>query len=165
MLADWIAQNEINGRLNKFQLTLSTIGIFFIISILFLIFLFYYRYPKLPDTKKLAFLTHIINKNDVVLSDIFTNEMVPTYGGKVIAIANAQAFVNDQENRRTALQEIFSNKISKYELMRIMKYYNVKYILINKNKQEYKDTYKLFLKSGRIKFDDDNFSLIEVFID
>lgn len=86
--------------------------------------------------KNLTFLPQYIEKGSVVLSDIDTSWLSPSFGGKVIGALHVQAFVVDDEQRRVDLIDFFSNDSSSARRQAIIQKYKPEYFLINKHATE-----------------------------
>jgi hypothetical protein len=163
-LADWIAQNELKFKFNNKKVTFVALSGYLIVSILFIAFLIYFRYPKYSsnDLRKLAFLENYVSNKDVILSDIDTNPKISTYGARVIAVNNPQAFVTDQENRKKDLQVIYDIDGNIKDKLKIINSYNTKYILINRNKKIPDELYDFFKSIGNSVFMNKDFILIRI---
>ncbi len=83
--------------------------------------------------KNLTFLPQLINKGSVVLSDLDTSWLVPSFGGKVIGALHVQAFVADDEQRRVDLIDFFSKDATLVRRQAIIQKYKPEYFLINKH--------------------------------
>lgn len=82
--------------------------------------------------KNLTFLPQFINKGSVVLSDLDTSWLVPSFGGKVIGALHVQAFVADDAQRRIDLIDFFSKDATFARRQAIIQKYQPEYFLINK---------------------------------
>lgn len=83
--------------------------------------------------KNLTFLSGYIGSSSVVLSDLDTSWLVPSFGGKVIGALHVQAFVGDDEQRRIDLLDFFAKDATTAKRQTIIKKYKPDYFLINKN--------------------------------
>lgn len=83
--------------------------------------------------KNLTFLPQYIEKGSVVLSDLDTSWLVPSFGGKVIGALHVQAFVEDDEQRRVDLIDFFAKDATTSKRQSIIQKYKPKYFLINKH--------------------------------
>ena len=83
--------------------------------------------------KNLTFLPGYIEKGSVVLSDLNTSWLVPSFGGKVIGALHVQAFVKDDEQRRIDLLDFFAQDATTANRQSIIQKYKPDYFLIDKN--------------------------------
>jgi hypothetical protein len=83
--------------------------------------------------KNLTFLPQYIDKGSVVLSDLDTSWLVPSFGGKVIGALHVQAFVADDAQRSVDLRDFFSKGATPARRQTIIQKYHPKYFLINKH--------------------------------
>jgi hypothetical protein len=86
--------------------------------------------------KNLTFLPQYIDKGSVVLSDLDTSWLVPSFGGKVIGALHVQAFLADDAQRRIDLIDFFSKDAPFARRQTIIEKYQPKYFLINKHANE-----------------------------
>jgi len=82
--------------------------------------------------KDLSFLSETIDRNDLVISDLQTSWLIPTFGGKVIAAQHPLAFVPDQLERKKDLEIFFNIATIENDCLNILKKYKPKYLLINR---------------------------------
>lgn len=82
--------------------------------------------------KNLTFLSKHLIKGSVVLSDLDTSWLVPSFGGKVVGALHVQAFVSDDEQRRVDLLDFFSDDASSTKRQSIIQKYKPDYLLIDK---------------------------------
>ena len=80
----------------------------------------------------LEFIARFLQPNDVVISDIHTSWMIPSFGGKVVAALHPLAFVPDHLVRTDDLVKFFKDDSTDLERARIQKKYQPKYLVINK---------------------------------
>lgn len=80
----------------------------------------------------LTFLPRFVKPGEVVLSDIETSWLVPTFGGKVIAGLHAQAFIGDHEKRATDLNRFFNAKSDEKDRQSIVDLYRPAFLLLDK---------------------------------
>ena len=83
--------------------------------------------------KNLTFLPDYIQKGSVVLSDLDTSWLVPSFGGKVIGALHVQAFVADDEQRRIDLLDFFAQNATAAKRQAIIQKYKPDYFLIDKH--------------------------------
>ena len=80
----------------------------------------------------LTFLPRFVKPGEVVLSDIETSWLVPTFGGKVIAGLHAQAFVGDHEKRAMDLNRFFDPQSDEKDRRSIIESYKPAFLLLDK---------------------------------
>jgi hypothetical protein len=85
--------------------------------------------------KYLVFLEDAIKPNSLVLSDIETSWKIPTFNGKVIAALHAQAFVPDDNDRRSDVANFFDRRASADTRLAIIERYKPEYLLLDKRAQ------------------------------
>jgi hypothetical protein len=83
--------------------------------------------------KNLTFLPQYIEKGSVVLSDLDTSWLVPSFTGKVIGALHVQAFVADDAQRRVDLRDFFSKGATPVRRQAIIQQYKPEYFLVNKH--------------------------------
>ena len=81
--------------------------------------------------KNLTFLTGIVDRNDLVISDLQTSWLIPTFGGRVIAAQHPLAFVPDQLERQKDLEIFFSAETSQEARLNVLRKYKPKYLLLD----------------------------------
>jgi hypothetical protein len=111
--------------------------------------------------KNYLFLSRFAGQYDVVLSDIKSSWILPTFGGKVVAAIHPLAFVPDHDIRRSDLDSFFNRETTFTERQRIIHKYNTNYLLLNKSKKKiWRDLRQSFMTRGRVVFESDSFILI-----
>lgn len=80
----------------------------------------------------LTFLPRFVAPGDVVLSDIETSWLVPTFSGKVIAGLHAQAFIGDHEKRIADLNRFFDTNSGETDRQSIVERYRPTFLLLDK---------------------------------
>ncbi|MDT7603274.1 MAG: hypothetical protein QOF61_1271 [Acidobacteriota bacterium] len=116
-----------------------------------------------PDYKAYLFLSQYTGQYEVVLSDLQTSWMVPTFGGKIVAMLHAAAFVPDQGVRRSDVDHFFSAEATPEDRQRIIEKYGVRYLLLNKSSQaNWQELQREFAPTGRLAFENDKFVLISL---
>jgi hypothetical protein len=109
------------------------------------------------------FLSRLTGQYDVILSDIRTSWIVPTFGGKVIAALHPLAFVPDHEIRKSDLKKLFDEETTLAERRRIIKKYGANYVLLNKlTIANFQEPARVFESLGKFIFHSDSFMLIAV---
>ena len=99
-----------------------------------------------------------VTQYDVILSDLKTSWMIPTFGGKIIASLHPAHWINDHATRKHDLERFFSKDIKPSEKILIIDRYKVDYIFINKNVVEETHTYYNF---GDLVYESEDFILIK----
>jgi hypothetical protein len=109
------------------------------------------------------FLSDLTRQYDVVLSDMNTSWIVPTFGGKVVATANPLAFVSDHETRKKDVELFFSDAALHSDRLEIIKRYEVDFLLLNKDQvATWRTIMHSFQPLGSVVFSDDRFLLIQL---
>ncbi len=123
-----------------------------------------YFTPGRPNTyHQYLFLSDLTPQYDVVLSDIDTSWVVPTFGGKVIACQHALAFVPDHDTRRKDVSDFFRDATALQERLEIIRKYQVNFLLIDKARiATWRTMVDSFQPFGRVVFDNDQFVLIHL---
>jgi alpha-1,6-mannosyltransferase len=105
---------------------------------------------ELPPTyKNYLFLSRFTGQYDVVLSDIKSSWILPTFGGKAVAALHYLAFVSDHDARRSDLESFFNKKTAFAERQRIIHKYNTNYLLLKKSKKLiWRDLRQSFMTQG-----------------
>jgi hypothetical protein len=83
--------------------------------------------------EKYFFLSQYTGQEDVILTQLPTSMVVPTFGGKVVAFDRPLAFVPDASQRRQDVLRFFDPLTSQAERQKILAKYGVGYILLEKN--------------------------------
>jgi hypothetical protein len=116
-----------------------------------------------PAYKNYLFLSRFAGQYDVVLSDIKSSWILPTFGGKVVAAIHPLAFVPDHDTRRSDLDSFFNRKTAFAERQRILQKYNTNYLLLKKSEKSiWRDLQQSFMTQGRVVFESDSFILISL---
>lgn len=116
-----------------------------------------------PTYKSYLFLSRFICQYDVVLSDIQTSWIIPTFGGKVVAALHPLAFVPDQDVRRSDLDRFFNRKAVLSERQQIIQKYEANYLLLRKSEGvNWQDLQQSFMPQGQVVFESDSFVLISL---
>ena len=103
-------------------------------------------------------LSRYVEQDDVVLSDIQTSWIIPTFAGKVISSKPSISFDYGYSERRNDLKTFFLNGVNNREKTAILDKYRVDYIFINKNRIEEAEIYSNF---GNVLYEDHKFLLIK----
>jgi hypothetical protein len=88
--------------------------------------------PRLETTAEhYQFLAREVGQYDTVLADMATAWPVPTYGGKVVANAAPQLFVDDNRQRQIDVVGFFSASATRQQRLATIKRYEVEYVLVD----------------------------------
>lgn len=118
---------------------------------------------RLPSCKPYLFLSRFTGQYDVVLSDIESSWLVPTFGGKVVAARHPLSFVPGHDARKSDVRCFFSKEASSRERRQILKKYRVDYLLLRKSVDlSWRDLQLSFLTEGSVVYESDNFVLISL---
>lgn len=104
-------------------------------------------------------LKNNVKQYDVILSDLGTSWMIPTFGGKIIASKHPAHWLDDHQKRRDDINRFFSKDVLHSEKIMIIDNYQVDYIFINRN--IVKD-FQLYFGFGDIISDDKDHLLIKI---
>ena len=100
-----------------------------------------------------------VKQYDVILSDINTSWMIPTFGGKIIASKHPAHWIDDHKSRRRDVKLFFSKRIEPSEKISIINRYQIDYIFVNKNAIEETQAYYNF---GNLVYENKNSILIKI---
>jgi hypothetical protein len=107
-----------------------------------------------------AFLQKIVNRYDLILSDMNSNQYIPTFSGKVIAFKSPLYWVNDINERKAFVISFFNPSTSDTLRQIIINKYHPDYLLIDQA-AELTDSTLLWLKrNGRAVYTEDELLLI-----
>ena len=115
--------------------------------------------------KNLTFLPRFVEPGEIVLSDLETSWLVPSFGGKVIAGLHAQAFIADNDQRVEDLNGFFDPSASDQSRLAVIARYGPTYLLLDKqNTPEWKALAGRFEQEhhSRQLFDNEQFLLIRL---
>ena len=79
----------------------------------------------------LVFINQHVTSNDLVIADIETSWMAPSFGGKVIGAMHPQAFVADMPERNQAITEFFNSQLNKAQRLEILRQYQPKFLILD----------------------------------
>jgi len=109
------------------------------------------------------FLSRFTGQYDVILSDIKSSWMVPTFGGKVVAALRPLAFVPDHGVRRSDMDRFFKRETTPRDRQQIIETYGVNHVLLRKSPEtNLQKLEKSLTAFGRTDFESDNFVLISL---
>jgi hypothetical protein len=121
------------------------------------------RPGRQPDYEAYRFLSKYMGQYDVVLSDIRTSWLVPTFGGKIVATLHPVAFVPDQGERWSDVDRFFTAATTTEERWRTIEKYGVGYLLLNKSTMtNWRELQSTFAPTGQLEFESDAFVLISL---
>lgn len=81
--------------------------------------------------KNLLFISKYLKHNDLVLSDIETSWLIPTFGGKVIAALHPQAFIPDLLTRQKNIEVFFHSDTGKDQRLSILRQYHPDFLVLD----------------------------------
>lgn len=111
------------------------------------------------DYSQYQTLSRHITQYEVVLSDIESSWMIPTFGGKIIASKHPAHWVDDHAQRVIDVDRFFAADVNITEKSETIDKYEVDFILIDKNRIAAPDSYFEF---GDLLFEGSDFLLLEV---
>ncbi|MDX2464086.1 MAG: hypothetical protein QNK31_06215 [Porticoccus sp.] len=111
------------------------------------------------DYSQYQTLSHHVAQYEVVLSDIESSWMIPTFSGKVIASKHPAHWVDNHAQRLIDVDRFFAADVNISEKSEIIDTYEVDFILIDKNRIAAPDPYFEF---GDLLFEGSEFLLLEV---
>jgi hypothetical protein len=121
----------------------------------------FFKHP--PTYTSYLFLPQFTCQYDVVLSDIKSSWIVPTFGGKVVAARHALAFVPDQDIRKSDIDLFFNEETVFAERQQIIQKYKANYLLLNKSEiVSWQGLQQSFVHQGQVVFESDKFVLISL---
>ena len=82
------------------------------------------------------FLSEYVGQYDVVLTDLTTAWLVPTFGGKIVASPHPLYWIDDHEKRRRAVSRFFRGATSLRTRRRIIARYDAKFVLLDSRRVE-----------------------------
>lgn len=87
-----------------------------------------------PGYESFLFLSNFTKQDEVILTDLETSWVTPTFGGKVIATLHPLVFVPDHEIRQADIHYFFNENSTGEQRQRIIEKYEVTYVLLKKEK-------------------------------
>ncbi|QDU41942.1 hypothetical protein Mal52_03970 [Symmachiella dynata] len=97
---------------------------------------FHHWIPEHDPNAEYEFLGDYVGQYDVVLSDLKSSWIAPTFAGRVVAVPHPQAFVDSHEIRRQDLDRFFRGDTPQTERETILKKYSGRFILINRRNND-----------------------------
>jgi hypothetical protein len=113
--------------------------------------------------EKYLFLAQYTDQYDVILTDLPTSMVVPTFGGKVVAFDRPMPFVTDAPQRRADVLQFYDPQTSIEERQSILEKYKVKYILLEKKPEaDWEATRQIIAPFGDLIYRGKRFLLYKV---
>ena len=112
-----------------------------------------------------SFLQKEITQGDVVLANVKTSWIIPSFGAKVLTLSLPHAFVTNHEERIADVSQFFKEEMSNEKSLQIIKKYQPKYIFFNKaeDKNWLDITQELIaLKVGQLVYDSESVALYKL---
>ena len=167
--ADWLANIQTHlaqfKNKNYYQYILSRIAILIILIFtigFFAVGVYRYRPGRNCTYTAYTFLPDYVKQSDIIMTDINTSLIVPSFAGKVVGTKYYQAFIKDSHERQKIVNRFFSDNLDNKERVSILKKYNVNFILLNEHEIPSKNVQDEILKLGRVIYSKDGFNLIDV---
>lgn len=79
----------------------------------------------------LVFIDKYVKNDDLVIADIDTGWMVPSFGGKVIAALHPQAFITGMPEREQAIAAFFNSPLNEAQRLQILRQYQPVFLLLD----------------------------------
>jgi hypothetical protein len=108
------------------------------------------------------FLQKTVKRYDLILSDMSSNQYIPTFSGKVIAFKSPLYWVNDISERKADVTSFFNPSTSDTLRQKIINKYHPDYLLIDQASQLTDSTLFWLKKTGSIVYTKDGLCLITV---
>jgi hypothetical protein len=164
MLESRVGEMHTSIRLQRLILPASVMVLTLLLSLKPLISTLGRSFFEQPPTyKSYLFLSRFTGQYDVVMSDIESSWIVPTFGGKVVAASNPVAFVPDIDVRSGDLNRFFKRDALLSERQQIIQKYGANYLLIKKSENVgWQDLQQSFMLQGKVVFESDSFVLISL---
>jgi hypothetical protein len=122
-----------------------------------------FRPTEVSEYDRYRFLSGATPQYDVVLSDLATSWYVPAFAGKVVAVPRPLPFVPDSAVRTDDVQRFFSESGLRPEREAIIRKYNVKWLLLNKeNVPGWATISQSFRDGAEITLSNDQFLLMHL---
>jgi hypothetical protein len=112
--------------------------------------------------KNIKFITDYVSRGSIVLADLETSGIVPSFAGKVIATPHPQAFISDDVQRREDVQRFFSNTVTPDVRHHILAKYHPDFLLINKTRSSAFASPIASVPFGDMLFENDQYILIRL---
>lgn len=126
----------------------------------------FFKLFKNPDTEyynKFAFLRYSVKSDDIILSDPYSNWIIPSYNGKVISSFHPVYWIDDIAERREAVNSFFDTSNSESIRIKVIQKYKPDYILIDFSKSQFTDSTLCWLKrTGKEIYNNNQLNLIKV---
>ncbi|WP_317899335.1 hypothetical protein [Aurantibacillus circumpalustris] len=97
--------------------------------------------------KKLDFIKEIVPPGETILSDVGTNNMIPTYGARVLATFYPVYWIQDIKSRRESVAVFFDPEKPNSLRLKALLNYKPEYILIDRSKFNFEESTEMWLRS------------------
>jgi hypothetical protein len=101
-----------------------------------------------------------IQPHDVVLSDRFTAWPIPSFGGRIVAAAHREFFIDDEPRRYQDVTTFFASDSSDAKRLEILERNKVRWILLNRDKVSEK-VFDNLLEHSAVVTNDDELTLMD----
>ncbi len=137
--AQWLAETEsarssgvVAARRSDSLLYESVRGVALGLALYFTgVGIYRYRPGRLSTCSEVARLGDYVSRDSVILTDLATGRIVPSFSGKVVAIDVYQSFVPEMAARQRDVNLFFAQVTSTQQRYEILKAYKVDYVFIN----------------------------------
>ena len=109
-----------------------------------------------------SFLSKIVDRYDLILSDTNSNQYIPTFSGKVVAFKSPLYWVNDINERKTSVISFFTPSAPDTLRQIIISRYHPDYLLIDQASKLTDSTLLWLNRSGRGIYAEDELLLISL---
>lgn len=121
----------------------------------------YYEYKPI-DVTECDFLKEKVGRYDVVMSDKTTSWVLPTFSGKAVCVKRGFPLLSDHYERLNAVETFFDADTTTETRMKILRKYNVSYILLNLDLEVFdNETIVAITELGDTSFQNSHFILVE----
>ena len=107
-----------------------------------------------------AFLQKIVNRYDLILSDMNSNQYIPTFSGKVVAFKSPLYWVSDINERKASVISFFNPSTSDSLRQIIITRYHPDYVLVDQASKLTDSTLLRLKGNGRVVHTEDELLLI-----
>lgn len=118
-----------------------------------------------PTYADYQFLRRFLGQYDTVLTDVNSGWIVPTFGGKVVAVPSSHplAYISDQNLRAADITRFFDADATFTERTQIIHKYKANYLLLNKVEiANWQDLRQMFAPPGEVLFETEKFVLVSL---
>lgn len=149
VLGEWFAraiEMTTSGKLMRFRTAMIfkfTRAVIIAMSLYFLALGIYRFHPGRDSTyESLTFLKDYVSSQDVVITGLDNADMVPSFGGKVIATSTNESFVSDIKARCDEIREFFDVKTELHARELLIKRHKARFILLSKTNPDLTENLK-----------------------